>query len=562
MYQIYFDGLPIYDPRGEDLGLIVRAPSCHLAVGEAGALSFTVDADHPNAAALTKLKGVVELRADGVPIYKGRIRAESQAFDLSRVIETEGLLACLNDSIIPPFDFPGDFLEDAAYVAAAESGNVIRFFLEWLLAEHNSQVGPAQQIQLGTVTVSDPNNYIARASSEYITTAEALKQKVTSLLSGYLVADYSGPMTKLHYYADLPLTNTQVVEFGENLLDLSTLLDAADTYTAILPVGAEGLTLESLPDGEISPGFFKQGKLIYSRETEAKYGGLRITRRIVWDGVTVASNLQRKALTQLSTEGITLAQTISVKAADLAGAEGADFARFMVGRYVELRSTPHRFSAAYPLTELSPDILNPANTNITMGAAIKAASDMALNQQTANREQMNLQQLELNKHQQDLQDLAQTTQTNITTAVQTAQSIILGALESYVKTSDYSEFKTTVESELAVLADEIVLKFSEVSTATENVDGDLQQTKTELEKYFSFTADGLTIKTGDGAAMTLTLDNDMISFKKNGQQFGWWDGVDFHTGNIVVEVNERAQFGNFAFVPRSNGSLSFLKVGE
>ena len=62
------------------------------------------------------------------------------------------------------------------------------------------------------------------------------------------------------------------------------------------------------------------------------------------------------------------------------------------------------------------------------------------------------------------------------------------------------------------------------------------------------------------SAITLTLDNEMIVFKKNGQPFGWWDGNEFHTGNIVVEVNERAQFGNFAFVPRSDGSLSFLKV--
>ena len=60
--------------------------------------------------------------------------------------------------------------------------------------------------------------------------------------------------------------------------------------------------------------------------------------------------------------------------------------------------------------------------------------------------------------------------------------------------------------------------------------------------------------------MNLVLDNDLIRFTKNGQQFGWWDGVDFHTGNIVVTVNERAQLGSFAFVPRSNGSLSFLKV--
>jgi hypothetical protein len=52
----------------------------------------------------------------------------------------------------------------------------------------------------------------------------------------------------------------------------------------------------------------------------------------------------------------------------------------------------------------------------------------------------------------------------------------------------------------------------------------------------------------------------MISFKKGGQQFGWWDGTDFHTGNIIVDVDERAQFGNFAFIPRADGSLMFLKV--
>ena len=91
------------------------------------------------------------------------------------------------------------------------------------------------------------------------------------------------------------------------------------------------------------------------------------------------------------------------------------------------------------------------------------------------------------------------------------------------------------------------------------MDGDLQKTVETLSKYFDFGIDGLTIKAGEND-MNLSLDNDLIIFKKNGQQFGWWDGVDFHTGNIVIDVTERAQFGNFAFVPRSNGSLSFMKV--
>ena len=82
----------------------------------------------------------------------------------------------------------------------------------------------------------------------------------------------------------------------------------------------------------------------------------------------------------------------------------------------------------------------------------------------------------------------------------------------------------------------------------------------QVYKHISFSENGIIIAGSGG--LELVLDDGLILFRKNGVSFGWWDGVDFHTGNIIVNVNERAQFGNFAFVPRSDGSLSFLKVGE
>lgn len=559
MYKLNFAGLPLYDPRGQELGLSIISPGVHLAVGEAGEVTFQITDDHPNAGALTKLTGVLELMAGNTRIFKGRIVKDTREFDLTREIEAEGLLACLNDSVIPPFNFPDDFLDDAAYQAAAESGNVVRFFLDWVLAEHNSQVGPDQKILLGDVTVEDPNNYISRESSKYLTSMEVVRKKLEELMGGYLLADYSGETTVLHYYADLPLTNTQTVEYGENLLDLVTETDASKTYTAILPVGKDGLTLESLSDGEIAPGFMKQGTIIYSKETEDRYNGVRIIRKIDWEDVTEATNLQRKALAQLSTDGVMLAQTIKVKAADLGGTGGV--ARFMVGRYVELQSSPHGFSAAYPLTELEPNILNPGDTTITLGVKIMTSSDMANGNNSASQERDDQVQIELNKQQQSITEVAQTTEAKITEAIQTCESIIFSALAEYVKTSDYAEFTKTVESQFSIMADEISMKFTEATEQITNVDGDLQKTVETLAKYFDFGIDGLTIKTGDAGAMTLSLDNDLILFKKNGQTFGWWDGVDFHTGNIMIDVTERAQFGSFAFVPRSNGSLSFLKVG-
>ena len=149
--------------------------------------------------------------------------------------------------------------------------------------------------------------------------------------------------------------------------------------------------------------------------------------------------------------------------------------------------------------------------------------------------------------------------TQNTAIISTCNEIILSALKSYVETSNYDAFKTTVESQLTLMAGEIAMNFTTTSERIENVDSDLQTEVTKWNKYISFTDEGITISAGKNA-MSIRIDNDIIIFEKDGGIYGWWDGIDFHTGNIVVDVNERAQFGNFAYVPRSDGSLSFLKV--
>lgn len=148
----------------------------------------------------------------------------------------------------------------------------------------------------------------------------------------------------------------------------------------------------------------------------------------------------------------------------------------------------------------------------------------------------------------------------VTSIVRSTEAIIMSALETYVKESDLEDIEKTLESELAVMAEKISMNFETTETKITEVDGELKTVVEELQKHFDFSVDGLVIKAGENA-MHLVLDNDVIRFQKNGQEFGWWDGVDFHTGNIIVEVKQRAQFGDFAFIPRSNGSLDFLKVG-
>ena len=171
---------------------------------------------------------------------------------------------------------------------------------------------------------------------------------------------------------------------------------------------------------------------------------------------------------------------------------------------------------------------------------------------------------------QNAQNTADDAQTNVdeirqemiernTSIISDCEEIILSALKSYVETSDYDEFKETVESELLVMADSISANFTETTAKIETVDGNLQSKLNEIQKHIEFSIDGIRISSSEGE-MSIRIDNDIIVFEKNGVQFGWWDGNDFHTGNIKIDVTERAQFGNYAFVPRSDGSLSFLKV--
>lgn len=148
----------------------------------------------------------------------------------------------------------------------------------------------------------------------------------------------------------------------------------------------------------------------------------------------------------------------------------------------------------------------------------------------------------------------------ITSLVRDTESIIMSALESYVETSDYEELKQTVQSEMAILAEKVTINFTSTTEQLAGMNSDLLNVIETLQKNFEFNLDGLTIKAGENA-MSLVLDNDLIKFVKDGKEFGWWDGVDFHTGNIVIGLTERAQMGNYAFVPRSDGSLDFLKVG-
>lgn len=555
MYQITCDGHVLYDPRDEELSLI--DPVCELAVNSTSSAHFTILHDHPRYQQLQKLKSVFTVYQDGEPIFRGRMTNDSRDFNNQLYVDLEGALGYTNDSIIKPFVYPDDM--------PPTPGNTVENFLRWVLTEHNNQVQPFQQIKVGTVTVEDPNNYIRRSCEEYQSTWDILKSRLLeSQLGGYFVMRYEADGNYLDYFDEFPLTNLQEITFGENLLDLVHDRDATETYSVILPLGAdledEGqVTIADLPDGYISADVVKSGLFIYSISAVEKYGWICCPVDMsTWDDVTEAANLQTKAVNQLTQFGVNVADTLTIQAIDL-NCTDSQIESFRVGQNIRTVSTVHGVQGLFPLTELSISILSPQDTEITVGVTKSTLTDYnaAQNDNTTQRiEHVGQLVTGVQSGVSSLQQQVESVETSVST---TAETVVISALRDYAKTNDVETFRQYAETQLAVLSNRIDMNFETQTESISHTTDDVQRRFTELSKYIRFSIDGIEIG-AEGSAIKLELDNDMIRFTRNGTPIGWWDGNDFHTGNLIVEVNERAQFGNFAFVPRTDGSLMLLKV--
>jgi hypothetical protein len=569
MYTIKCDNYTLYDNRFPDL--IVNNPKCKLEVNTVGEASFTIYHDHPYYDKLEHLGSVFEIADEIGVIFRGRMTKDSLDFYNSKAVDLEGSMAYFNDSIVRPFAFPDDFFTDADYVRAEESGNVVEFFLNWLIENHNSQVLDVQKFKLGKVTVSDPNNYITRSSEKYDTTWNTLKSKLfDSGLGGYLCIRYEPDGNYIDYVTEFEYINTQAIEYGENLLDLTSELDSEGTFNAMIPVGAttedDGVkttvTITNLVDETIAGDIVKEGDMIYSKSAVEKYRCkiFASPAESTWEDVTQATQLLNKAIEKLTGKGKMLTNTIEFKAADLHFTD-AEIRSFRVYRNVKAVSKPHGQDDIYPLTKLDLDLQNPQNTKISVGRTTLTMTDTNNKNQADVTERIESAEKDIAENRNQIQKEKDSVLEQATSLINDHKSVIMSAMENLVETGDFETYKQAINAEFELLAGEINMVFESTTETINDVNGDLQSKFNQLYKHIQFTGeDGIVISMGTGK-MALQLDNDIISFTKDGRQFGWWDGIDFHTGNIVVEVNKKAQFGNFALVPRSDGSLSFVKVG-
>lgn len=462
------------------------------------------------------------------------------------------------------------FLCDSIQDYVDEKNWTVTELLTFIINIHNSKVEDYKQFAIGEVNVSDPNDNLYLGIQRE-TSWKTLNDKLIAKLGGEIRFRVANGIIYLDYLTEIGETKATAIELSRNMKQITREKDSTDYITRLEPYGNKLTIEETITDANgntttktvqteqrLDISSVNDGKkYIDDTEAIAKFGIIGGT--VNFDNVSDATNLLNKGKEYLENNNKMLVK-YSITALDLS-LLGLDIDDFDVHNSHPIKNALIGIDDTARIIKKNINVISETSSTIEVGDNFKTLSDIQIEElgkidtmtQTIGKIESNYVTNEV---------LSNETMLINSLISQTVDAIMLSVEETYQSKAGLDEFRETVSSELSILSEEIVSKFTTTTEHIEEVDGTLQSRFEEIYKYISMSDNGITIGSGD-SSITLQLDNEKgIVFSKNGIAFGTWDGENFHTGNIVIEVNEKAQFGNFAFVPRSDGSLSFLKVGE
>jgi hypothetical protein len=348
----------LYDLRDEDLVLI--SPIVKIGENTAGSFEFSILPKHPHYEEVNELTSVITAYDGDEEIFCGRVVEITKDLYNRKKVICEGELAYFNDSIQRP---------------AKYQGLTVRGYLETLVNIHNQQVknqGIDKTFKVGAVTVQDNNDYVYKYTN-WESTLEVIKTDLLNTYGGYLRIRKENGVRYIDYLADYPNTNTQVIEFGSNLLDFTHDMVASDIVTAVIPLGArlEDVTEVEGLDAYLTIKDVNGGvDYVYSQEAVKSYGW--IFKTVKWDDVHVADNLLRKGKEYLS--DIQFAQiTLTVSAVDLHMLH-VDMERIKVLDEIRVTSSPNGLDRFFPVSEMTIYLDKPSNNKLTLGTSYSKTS--------------------------------------------------------------------------------------------------------------------------------------------------------------------------------------------
>ena len=532
MYRIYADDTLIYDSTLEDY--VITQGEVVKEVNKSGSFVFTIYDDNPFYNRIKKLKTIITVYKRDSLIFRGRILTESIGFYNDKTFTCEGELSFLLDSVQRPYNF---------------TGTPAQLFTQFI-NNHNAQVDADKQFIIGQITVTDNNDYIARSNTAYEDTFNNINSRLLDILGGYIyISRNTEGKAVINWFQDFPYESSQVIEFGENLLDFTKENNGEEIATALIPLGAkiegsetdERLTIASVNNNV---------DYVYNQTAVNTYGW--IFRVETWDDVTLPENLLTKANARLN-EIVNQNITIELTAVDLSLMDQS-IDSFSIGDYIRISSAPHNMDDKLLLKKQSIDLLAPENDTITLGYTYSSFTDATLTNKTSTSAiAKRLETVESNYTTNQV--VTEEIESLKSTINQTSVSISSEVLAEYV-------LNDQLVAELSTLFTQLNSSFEYMFTTLESIvntnDGEARSEFAEIKKYIRF-EDGNIVLGESGNELTLKIQNDRISFYEGSGEVAYISNKKLYITDAEVLTSIRV--GNFAFIPRANGNLSFKKVG-
>lgn len=534
MYKVYCDGLLLYHSKLENLKIFDA--SLELELNKTGSFDFTIYPDHPYFSLVKKLKSIITVYQDDYLLFRGRVLDEDIGWHNEKHIVCEGELAFFLDSVQRPYSFTGSIVD----------------FLSMLITNHNAQVDAEKHFTLGNVTVTDPNDYIVRSDIDYVTTWDVIDKKLIELLGGYIIVRHEDGINYLDYRAEINLLAPQSIKFGKNLLDLKRIRKGEDIATVIIPLGAKvkdeagqdtdaRLTINAVNGGV---------DFVQDSDAIAQFG--TIVKSVIFEDVTDAENLKAKGQAHLA-DSVNLWETIELTAADLATVD-KDITSFHLGTQVRAESKPHGLNQLFLVSKLSIKLLDPGANKMTLGKSIPALSEAIKG--ISDGQGLILQTVE--KNAQAASESIYNIEQNLLASIQVSEDNIRSTVsENYYLKDDTDALVSSVSTAIEQTKDSFEIQFNQFSADIAAVATGTDAEFEEIRKYIRF-VDGQILLGEVGNELELQISNDRISFLQDGAEVAYFSNRKLYVTD--TQILHSLQLGNFAFMPRANGNLSFKKI--
>lgn len=371
MYQLTYDSKILFDPYMQSTAITDAKYT-----GKSNSVSyldFSIAPNHPLYNTIEKDKGLVEFYSDNILKFRGKIN-EIEIDDYGyKIVACDSVLQYLNHTRVRSYStVPGD-----ADLTAPTS---VEGYFQWLIDQHNLHVKDASErfeVGVNQGAALDKNDYILRSNDNYPTTLDEINDKVLNSLGGYLFVEYKDDRNILNLYADVHSTNSQIIDFGSNILSISCKENDDDLYTVVIPRGGtpekkdgdtkdpKPINIKGLPDNtfDTDSDIVKSDDCVYSLSATKRYG----YREYYYNNndILEPSNLLKAAVLQLKLQ-MSPKVTIETKAIDLSIAYPG-YEQLNIGDACRVRSARHNLDDYFMLSEMELDLNDPSQTTYTFG---------------------------------------------------------------------------------------------------------------------------------------------------------------------------------------------------